>query len=136
MDESINGEIVPPNRWRHYHQASKSPRKQNSDCEGHATTERRATQAGKLSFAFRPIFPVDVGLKFLDQKPPVLAGKATTAFLSLRLAIDHSARRRVFVNPFLAHVRDRHDDERIEQLFTNQALGCFINAPFYARERG
>src|SRR5206468_5801117 len=101
MDESLHGEIVPPNRWRHYHQAGKSPRKQNSDCEGHETTERRATQARKLSFAFRRIFPVDVGLKFFAQKLPVLAGKAAAALRSLCLRIDHAARRRVFVNPIM-----------------------------------
>ncbi len=77
----------------------------------------------------RPVGPVDERFQFLDQKPSVSAQPAPAAALASRARIDDAACRSVFVNALTAGIGHRHDDERLDQLLFNQALGRFICAP-------
>ena len=104
--------------------------KPKRDCRQAA--QRRAAEPGKFRLALGPIFPIDKRLELFDQEPAVTAKQSLASFPLGR--IDPRRGGPVFVNAFLARVRDRHDDEWFDQFLADQALRRFVHTPFHARK--
>ena len=72
---------------------------------------------------------IDVRLELRGQEPAVILGQSAAPFLAFGGVVNHAARRRVFMNPFFAGVGHGHDDEGFDQLFPDQLLRRFVDAP-------